>query len=815
MAGNSLGTAWIQIKPTTTGITSAVKKDLKAVEAQFTGGQFQNIFKGFGSNLHDTFAGAFQKISGTAKTLVAAGIGTATGLIATSVGSAVARIDTLKNAPRVFDAMGYSADSVANSMDRLNDYLDGLPTTLDSAVNNVQLLAASFGGIENGTKYFEALNDAGLAFGVSSEMIENGIRQLSQLSLDGPLDAQTWNSLRNSGFSPVFAAMAKEAGITVGELKEQFSAKGDKTVQDFLDTLVRMDKEGSGSMKSLSEMARLNTDGIATSFTNAKTAITRGIAESIKSIPNLTESVRTAGKSIEGVLKGTMGVDEATQNIRMFFVNMSNGIGEIITKILPLVIKTLPDLVRQITGQIVEFLHNQESMNMLIQGFVELFVEVAKSGVQIAQAIIPLIPQIISTIVSEITKPENIGTLSTGFAMLFGFALAKSIGSNLLNNIKTGVGNLGGKIFGKIIGKDPLKDTGKQLGSSAKSLGTKIAEVIKSIAEPIKQAVTSIGEILNSIVGAVMEPLKTLFKGVGEAIASFFKAFASPEIALGAAMFALAAASIAASIFLIGSAIGAVMPALTELFNNIIMPIAQFIVDTVLVLIDALTNSIIALTNLALIPLGEFLVSSFVVIIQTVSDVISNLTNNALIPLINTLSGAFTNIITAVSNLLTGVLHAALQGIADIIRAVGEGFQAMGNAVKTALEGVQGVLQTFADLIKSIAAAAVAMVAMVTNHSINYGNGYAHLFADGGKVVGPGTDTSDSVPAFLSDGEYVIRTAAAREIGYDNLEELNETGRIRGGQTNYFTINGYNKSPEELANIISRKIAFNQRGVIG
>ena len=203
------------------------------------------------------------------------------------------------------------------------------------------------------------------------------------------------------------------------------------------------------------------------------------------------------------------------------------------------------------------------------------------------------------------------------------------------------------------------------------------------------------------------------------------------------------------------------------------------------------------------------------VIIQTVSSVITNLTNNAVIPLINTLSGAFMNIITAVSNLLTGVLRAALQGIADIIRAVGDGFQAMGNAIRTALEGVQGVLQVFADLIRSIAAAAVAMVAMVTNHSINYGSGYAHLFADGGKVVGPGTATSDSVPAFLSDGEYVIRTAAAREIGYDNLEELNETGRIHGGQTNYFTINGYNKSPEELANIISRKIAFNQRGVIG
>lgn len=85
----------------------------------------------------------------------------------------------------------------------------------------------------------------------------------------------------------------------------------------------------------------------------------------------------------------------------------------------------------------------------------------------------------------------------------------------------------------------------------------------------------------------------------------------------------------------------------------------------------------------------------------------------------------------------------------------------------------------------------------------------------GGIVEGIGTDTSDSNIYALSKGEYVIRAAAAREIGYDNLDRMNETGQVNGGQTNYFTINGYNKSPEELATIISRKIAFNTRGVIG
>ncbi|MFF0837476.1 peptidoglycan DD-metalloendopeptidase family protein [Streptomyces sp. NPDC003344] len=50
-------------------------------------------------------------------------------------------------------------------------------------------------------------------------------------------------------------------------------------------------------------------------------------------------------------------------------------------------------------------------------------------------------------------------------------------------------------------------------------------------------------------------------------------------------------------------------------------------------------------------------------------------------------------------------------------------------------------------------------------------------FADGGQVFG-GTPGKDSVRAWLMPGEYVVRTASARRIGYNNLEHLNRTGEI-------------------------------------
>lgn len=46
-------------------------------------------------------------------------------------------------------------------------------------------------------------------------------------------------------------------------------------------------------------------------------------------------------------------------------------------------------------------------------------------------------------------------------------------------------------------------------------------------------------------------------------------------------------------------------------------------------------------------------------------------------------------------------------------------------------------------------------------------------FATGGLVSGPGTSTSDSIPARLSAGEYVLRAAAVRRVGVDFLHALN------------------------------------------
>lgn len=58
-------------------------------------------------------------------------------------------------------------------------------------------------------------------------------------------------------------------------------------------------------------------------------------------------------------------------------------------------------------------------------------------------------------------------------------------------------------------------------------------------------------------------------------------------------------------------------------------------------------------------------------------------------------------------------------------------------------------------------------------------------FADGGAVSGAGTGTSDSIPARLSNGEYVIKASSAKALGTNFLDRLNSVGdgrTIRSGR---------------------------------
>ena len=61
--------------------------------------------------------------------------------------------------------------------------------------------------------------------------------------------------------------------------------------------------------------------------------------------------------------------------------------------------------------------------------------------------------------------------------------------------------------------------------------------------------------------------------------------------------------------------------------------------------------------------------------------------------------------------------------------------------------------------------------------------------AGGGPVNGPGSETSDSIPAMLSNNEYVVQASSAKKLGLNTMEHINKYGELphfaAGGLVNW------------------------------
>lgn len=265
-----------------------------------TTGVVSNLGKGVAFMAKGAVFGAFATVGSKAVNMVS-----------DSLDGAISRIDTLNNSDRAFSNMGFSAEETKKAMDNLQGAIKGLPTGLDGAVKGVQLLAGSTEDVGKSTEIFKAMNDGILGFGGNAEMVDNAIVQLSQSFSNGKVDAETWNSMINSGLGPTLNAMAKQMGKTTGELKSGLS-DGSISVKDFQDRLIELDKNGGGGIKSLNQIAKDSTKGISTSISNAKTAVTRGVADMItnlndglakNNLPTLSDMISNAGARAEAVFK--------------------------------------------------------------------------------------------------------------------------------------------------------------------------------------------------------------------------------------------------------------------------------------------------------------------------------------------------------------------------------------------------------------------------------------------------------------------------------------------------------------------------------
>ncbi len=217
-------------------------------------------------------------------------IDNAIGLVTSSLGGAVDRFDTLNKYPIVMQALGYSTDQIDKSMSKLTEGIDGLPTSLNEIVSNTQQLAISTGNLEKGTDTAIALNNAFLASGASTADASRGMQQYVQMLSKGTVDMQSWRSIQET--MPIamdkVAKSFKDQGVnSVNELYDALQ-DGTITFDDFNNRLIKLN-DGVGGF---AELAKKNSAGIRTSFSNIKTAVVKGLANVITAID---EGMQNAG----------------------------------------------------------------------------------------------------------------------------------------------------------------------------------------------------------------------------------------------------------------------------------------------------------------------------------------------------------------------------------------------------------------------------------------------------------------------------------------------------------------------------------------
>lgn len=203
--------------------------------------------------------------------------------LASNMDGAIKRFDTLQNFPKVMKNFGVSSEEASESVNRISDSIQGLPTSLDQAVGGVQNLFMVTKDLKEAENLFTSINDSAMIFANGSgEAVDRFIYGYKQALSMGKVKAQEFNQM-NEAIPGLMDKVAEKMGLSFIELKEGLS-EGDIAIEDFNNALKLLDSEGVGTMTAMRDAAFDATGGIGTALQNLKNRIARGLASLIGSL---------------------------------------------------------------------------------------------------------------------------------------------------------------------------------------------------------------------------------------------------------------------------------------------------------------------------------------------------------------------------------------------------------------------------------------------------------------------------------------------------------------------------------------------------
>lgn len=400
-------------------------------------------------------ASSFDKLKASIKNFSAGAVAFKTvsaglDLMKASLDKAIDRFDTLQRFPKVMQSLGHSSKDVAQSTKALSEGIEGLPTTLDTVVGTTQKLTSMTGDLKTSTKLTIALNNAFLASGASTEDASRGLQQYTQMLSAGKVDMQSWKTLQET-MPYALQKTAESFGFAGASAQKDFYAalqSGQITFQDFSKRLIELNKGTNG----FAEMAKKNSEGIRTSFTNIVSAVAKGIANVIDAFDKMSKAV--TGKSIA---KNLDVVKDIINNVFASIVNAINAVTPVVktaVKVLGYLKPVLDPLLGALGGAVVAIL--------------------AFKGAMLGLAIIKGIGGLIGNLVTSLTTLASTSLIAEGAtAGLAGTLATLSSGGIFL-------------VIGALVGLASALSQDSEAMKEAKAKAEEYQQSIKNLNESVK-----------------------------------------------------------------------------------------------------------------------------------------------------------------------------------------------------------------------------------------------------------------------------------------------------------------------------------------
>lgn len=532
--------------------------------------------------------GACQSFGDRVKSIVAGVgitkvIGASMNVLSSSLDGAINRFDTMQSYPKVMKSLGFAVGQSQKSVAKLNQSVQGLPTSLADVVTTSKSLSAVTGNIDKATDTTIALNHAFLASGSSSEDASRGLQQYSQMLAKGTVDMQSWRTLQET-MAPALTKVSKKLGIASGNTNELYEALQNGTISfdQLNDAMIECDTETGGFAETALEASK----GVKTSMTNIKSAVQNleqgfmsamnnmlkskamgGLVDNLEKIkskiydfrnsimetkddgltwdfkPEVMENVsksmdwladraNNAKAMIQQFYDGFMKTD-AVQNAITMFDKIKDAIGNVMDKLqdskvfeqLGQDIGNIIAKVEDVTGKIADFIANLKTEDVKkFAGAVKLLAG-AFVGIKVGSKVSSMIGGVVGSAKSGYSKLQSIVNKIKG--------IGGKEGTPTSSPSSSGVSDIGNASI----------QTAQKTSKAAQIINSAfegISNVISSVCEGVGTVIESFGTAISTVVQGIGQGLATAFTGLGTAIAmvppTTWLALAAAILATGAAM---------------------------------------------------------------------------------------------------------------------------------------------------------------------------------------------------------------------------------------------------------------------------------------